>query len=326
MKNQRRYLSLICAGALLVGAILGCSRSAKRPAPEWTKARKIAGKEQRLSHISGLVVDDKYAYVTIGGTIVDQNAGMSGLRKVALDSGAVTNLDNTLPQSDGGGIAMDEKFIYWNASGNIWRISKDGGKPQAIAAENVGIGADIAVDDEKVYWANHGYYSPNNPTGPSPVYAVSKQGGPAEIFADQQNIPHSLIVDEKFVYWVTPASRTAMSRCWSTWPSTPACPGTSSSALKFFATTSRTRRSISARPICCRCPEQVMLVAAHNNDLAAARALGLRTGFVLRPTEYGPKQARDLTPEQDRDIVARDFSDLAIRWAGHGVVRTAAET
>ncbi len=206
MKNQRRYLSLICAGALLVGAILGCSRSAKRPAPEWTKARKIAGKEQRLSHISGLVVDDKYAYVTIGGTIADQNAGMSGLRKVALDSGAVTNLDNTLPQSDGGGIAMDEKFIYWNASGNIWRISKDGGKPQAIAAENVGIGADIAVDDEKVYWANHGYYSPNNPTGPSPVYAVSKQGGPAEIFADQQNIPHSLIVDEKFVYWVTPAS------------------------------------------------------------------------------------------------------------------------
>src|SRR5581483_10224608 len=34
-------------------------------------------------------------------------------------------------------------------------------------------------------------------------------------------------------------------------------------------------------------PGQVMLVAAHNGDLAAAANAGLRTGFVARPTEYG---------------------------------------
>ncbi|MBA3768559.1 MAG: hypothetical protein H0W99_16585 [Acidobacteria bacterium] len=130
------------------------------------------------------------------------------MRKVALDSGAVTNLDNgeNLPQSDYGGIAIDEKFIYWNADGKILRISKDGGKPEAVASEYVGIGVDLVVDDEKVYWANHGYYSPNSPTRPSPIYAVSKQSGRAEIFADQQNIPHSLVIDEKFVYWLTPTS------------------------------------------------------------------------------------------------------------------------
>jgi hypothetical protein len=208
MKKYSRYLSLLSAISLLLGAILGCREFANRPVAEWTKGKKIAGKEQRLSHISGLVVDDKFAYVTIGGTIADQNEGTSGLRRVALDSGAVTNLDNgeKLPQSDYGGLAIDDHFIYWNAGGNILRVSRDGGKPEAVASEHVGIGADIAVDDEKVYWANHGYYSSNSPTRPSPIYAVSKQGGPVEIFADQQNIPHSLVIDERFVYWLTPTS------------------------------------------------------------------------------------------------------------------------
>ncbi len=70
MKKHRRYLAFMSAILLLLGAILGCSKVAHQP--DWTKARKIAGKEQRLSHISGLVVDDKFAYVTIGGTIADQ--------------------------------------------------------------------------------------------------------------------------------------------------------------------------------------------------------------------------------------------------------------
>jgi 2-haloacid dehalogenase len=58
-------------------------------------------------------------------------------------------------------------------------------------------------------------------------------------------------------------------------------------------------------------PEEVCLVAAHNGDLAAAREYGLRTGFVPRPTEHGPGQTKDLHPEQDWDVVARDFGDLA---------------
>lgn len=208
MKNSNRYRGLVTAVALLLAAILGCSKSANKPEPEWTKARKIAGREQRLSHISGLVVDDKFAYVTMGGTIADQNQGTSGLRKIALDSGAVTSLDDgtNFPQSDHGGIAIDEQFVYWNGGGKILRISKDGGAAKTIASEYVGIGLDIVVDNEKVYWANHGYYSASSPTRPSSIYAVAKQGGPTEVFADQQNVPHSLVADEKFVYWVTPSS------------------------------------------------------------------------------------------------------------------------
>ena len=58
-------------------------------------------------------------------------------------------------------------------------------------------------------------------------------------------------------------------------------------------------------------PGEVMMVAAHNNDLAAAQKLGLKTAFVARPTEYGPRQSRDLKAEGDWDVVADDFNGLA---------------
>lgn len=206
MRTLDRYAGLGCALLLLLAALLGCKQTAKQP--DWPKGKKIAGKEQRLSHISGLVVDDKFAYVTIGGTVADQNEGTSGLRKVALDSGVVTSLDDgqRAPQSDHGGLAQDEKFVYWNAEGKIVRILKAGGKLEIIAADHVGIGVDLVVDNDKVYWANHGYYSANSPTKPSPIYAVAKQGGPVETFSVDQPIPHSLVVDDNFVYWVTPTS------------------------------------------------------------------------------------------------------------------------
>ena len=58
-------------------------------------------------------------------------------------------------------------------------------------------------------------------------------------------------------------------------------------------------------------PRETMMVAAHNDDLRAARARGMRTAFVSRPTEYGPEQVSDLGPDGDWDIVAGDFLDLA---------------
>jgi 2-haloacid dehalogenase len=58
-------------------------------------------------------------------------------------------------------------------------------------------------------------------------------------------------------------------------------------------------------------PSDVLLVAAHNYDLKAAQALGLKTAFVGRPTEYGPRQMKDFGPEGDWDFVARDMIGLA---------------
>lgn len=58
-------------------------------------------------------------------------------------------------------------------------------------------------------------------------------------------------------------------------------------------------------------PENCMMVAAHNSDLAAASILGFKTALVLRPAEYGPGQTTDLGPEGEWDVVAESFLDLA---------------
>ena len=60
-------------------------------------------------------------------------------------------------------------------------------------------------------------------------------------------------------------------------------------------------------------PSACVMVAAHNGDLAAARAVGFRTAFVPRPLEHGPGQTSDLEPAEAWDVVARDFGELAER-------------
>ena len=54
-----------------------------------------------------------------------------------------------------------------------------------------------------------------------------------------------------------------------------------------------------------------MMVAAHNDDLLAARNTGMKTAFILRDTEYGLRQTKDLKPESDWDICAKNFLELA---------------
>ena len=59
-------------------------------------------------------------------------------------------------------------------------------------------------------------------------------------------------------------------------------------------------------------PEQVMLVAAHKDDLIAAKACGLQIAFIERPLEFGPNFTRkDLHREDFTNYHAKDFNDLA---------------
>ena len=58
-------------------------------------------------------------------------------------------------------------------------------------------------------------------------------------------------------------------------------------------------------------PSEVMMVAAHKDDLRHAQKQGLKTALVLRPLEYGKGKHPDLTAEPAFDVNARDFLDLA---------------
>jgi 2-haloacid dehalogenase len=62
-------------------------------------------------------------------------------------------------------------------------------------------------------------------------------------------------------------------------------------------------------------PGEVMLVAAHNADLASARQAGLATGYIPRPAELGPHVHRNLAPTADWDVLAESITDLADRLA-----------
>jgi 2-haloacid dehalogenase len=61
-------------------------------------------------------------------------------------------------------------------------------------------------------------------------------------------------------------------------------------------------------------PAAVMMVAAHNGDLKAAKAQGLATAFVPRPFEHGPGQTSNLAADSSCvDVTAADFIELAER-------------
>ncbi|HEX3588178.1 MAG TPA: haloacid dehalogenase type II [Pseudonocardiaceae bacterium] len=58
-------------------------------------------------------------------------------------------------------------------------------------------------------------------------------------------------------------------------------------------------------------PGEIMLAAAHNDDLRHARSAGLATAFIARPTEHGPDQTIDLAADDDWDVSVTSITELA---------------
>lgn len=60
-------------------------------------------------------------------------------------------------------------------------------------------------------------------------------------------------------------------------------------------------------------PAEVMMAAAHESDLAAARALGLRTAYIARPLEFGP--GGRAAPTEAWDFAVTSIEQLAEQFA-----------
>jgi 2-haloacid dehalogenase len=58
-------------------------------------------------------------------------------------------------------------------------------------------------------------------------------------------------------------------------------------------------------------PADIMMVASHKYDIGAAGRLGFRTAFVARPLEFGADGSADVAYEDEFDVNAADFLDLA---------------
>ncbi|MCY7319012.1 MAG: haloacid dehalogenase type II [Ramlibacter sp.] len=60
-------------------------------------------------------------------------------------------------------------------------------------------------------------------------------------------------------------------------------------------------------------PGEVMLVAAHHDDLAAARACGLLTAYIERPLEFGAAAPKDVSPRAGNTLHCASIVALAQR-------------
>ena len=60
-------------------------------------------------------------------------------------------------------------------------------------------------------------------------------------------------------------------------------------------------------------PEELMMCAAHQDDVTAAREVGLKTAYVFRPLEFGPDKPSDATSNMPYDIIANDIIDLSVK-------------
>ncbi len=58
-------------------------------------------------------------------------------------------------------------------------------------------------------------------------------------------------------------------------------------------------------------PEQCVMVAAHNDDLRAAAALGFSTAYINRPYEYGSSQTKDKAAEDNWTFICDSMTGLA---------------
>jgi 2-haloacid dehalogenase len=60
-------------------------------------------------------------------------------------------------------------------------------------------------------------------------------------------------------------------------------------------------------------PGEVMLVAAHHDDLAAARSCGLLTAYIERPLEFGAARPKDVSPRAENTMHCASITALADR-------------
>ncbi len=61
--------------------------------------------------------------------------------------------------------------------------------------------------------------------------------------------------------------------------------------------------------------DQILMVACHKYDLAAAKQFGFKVAFIPRPREFGPQGHADVEPEAYFDAMAPSLVELAAMFA-----------
>ncbi len=147
-QTKRDSVSLFSVLILFLACILGCKSTA--PGPSWTKTKVLSHDED---HPSRIIADDSFVYFVNGaGTIAAKNEGTNNIKRISLKDGSVSVLVKGGEHFPSDALAVDDKFLYWSAGGTILRVRKDGGGSEAVVSDAPGSPAEMAVDNENIYW------------------------------------------------------------------------------------------------------------------------------------------------------------------------------
>lgn len=187
-------ISLVLILLVLI-ALAGCYKPQTRQ-PEWTRCKVLADKQD---HPNGIAVDDKFVYYSTGGMLSSQQEGTNNIRRVSIAGGEATVLasggGDWLPS---GGIALDERFVYFTAFDRVLRVPKEGGAVETVATGVAGVNY-LAASGDRLYLLSFIHRDT-----PVPIRSVPKNGGKVEIVVENQLGANDLQVDGDFIYWMTP--------------------------------------------------------------------------------------------------------------------------
>ena len=167
MKKFSQIISVMGVFSTFLAVILGCGGEGKNPVAEWTKSKKIAGKEQKLSHISGIVVDEKFVYWVTPTSILKQ-AKSGGKVEIVYQATDKEGVDE---------LSQDAETLYFGFRGagesrwDLRKISKTGGEPTTLV-KRYSL-KPVVVDDTNVYFFN------GNGMSSELLCKISKTGGEA---------------------------------------------------------------------------------------------------------------------------------------------------
>jgi hypothetical protein len=158
--------------------------------------------EQFLDEMSG---DARYLYG------IDAREG--GVWRISKSDGQKVLLAN---EGHGGfedhGLVIDGEFVYWltgeevgaKASGALFRVSKQGGKPTRLASF-AGVPGSLALTESEVFFSTRPLM--DTPFKPEPIRAVSKKGGRPRVVAAARSASHLMFVGDDLYWWRHPYPR-----------------------------------------------------------------------------------------------------------------------
>jgi hypothetical protein len=138
-----------------------------------------------------VAVDEKRAYVSIGGT--DSKQHSDGMIVSVPKSGGPAKIivkDVHAPAD----VQVDATDAYWIDGDKLMKAPKAGGAATQLSQAPGPIG-DIVLDDASVYFTVPGA------KGDGSIGRVAKAGGAPTILASSQPAPTGIVVDERSVYW-----------------------------------------------------------------------------------------------------------------------------